>query len=83
MTDDFEEFAPTDPIDASTEVAPAPITPDEQFLSTTTVAELFEVTPETVRTWIEKGYLRAIKIDKAYRVSRQSLRDFANSRYSN
>jgi excisionase family DNA binding protein len=71
------------PPEPETATAPAPFGPDEQWVSVQTVGELFEVTPETVRNWIEKGYITAIKIDRVFRISRQSLREFANSRYEN
>ena len=60
-----------------TDVIPA----DQQFYSTKKVADLFDVTVETVRNWIDSGQLEAVKINGYWKVKRQSVIDFANSKY--
>lgn len=57
------------------------VPPDEQFYSTAKVAELFSVTPETVREWIKNGSLEAIRVNSYWRVRRSSVLAFANSKY--
>lgn len=53
----------------------------EKFYSTNKVAELFEVTSETVRNWIEEGKLKAVKVNGLWRVPRDEVLRFANDRY--
>lgn len=52
-----------------------------RMYSTGYVAELFGVQVATVRDWIDNGRLPAQKIGRNYRVRRQDLINFANSRY--
>jgi len=58
-----------------------PIPPEEQFYSTKKVAELFDVTVETVQNWIQRGLLDATKINGLYRVSRASVLKLGNSKH--
>jgi len=54
----------------------------EQMYSTTRVGELFEVSAETVRNWIEKGELKAVKLGGTYwRVASSEVIRFANQRF--
>lgn len=45
------------------------------------IAELCQVTTETVRNWINEGKLRAIKLETTWRVKRSDLLEFLNERY--
>lgn len=45
------------------------------------VAELCQVTTETVRNWIQDGKLKAVKLGKTWRVKRGDLLEFLNERY--
>ena len=47
------------------------------------VAELCEVTTETVRNWIKDGKLKAVKLESTWRVKRKDLIAFLNERYGN
>jgi excisionase family DNA binding protein len=58
-----------------------PVTADEQFYDTTRVANIFNVTQETVVNWIKRGILDGTKIGKAYRIPRASVLALANSKY--
>jgi putative resolvase len=50
-----------------------------RFYTTDEVAEMFSVTNYTVRDWIREGKLKAVKINGYWRISRDSLEDYANS----
>ncbi len=53
-----------------------------KLYTTNDVAEMFAVTPETVRNWIIKGKLKAVQTpSQQYRVTRPNLLDFAKSHY--
>ena len=60
-----------------TDIVPA----EEQFYSTKRVAQIFDVTNETVIDWIKRGLLEATIVNRRYRVSRASVLRLANSRY--
>jgi excisionase family DNA binding protein len=64
-----------------TEVAPAPNKP--KLYTTQQIAEIFSVTPETVRDWIVKGKLKGGKApgNNQYRVAYADLIAFAKSHY--
>jgi excisionase family DNA binding protein len=55
--------------------------PDSQFYSTSKVAEMFGVTPATVRNWVKEGKLRSITINRRMRIERASVRELANHMY--
>lgn len=80
---------PPPPVDL-TRVAVELITQDdgviseiEPFISTNTVAEMFEVTNETVRNWIAAGKIKAFKVGPVYRLRKKDVIDFANEHYGN
>jgi excisionase family DNA binding protein len=54
-----------------------------EFYSTRKVAEMLEVTQDTVRVWIKTGRLYAIRIGARgeWRVPRSEFRRFAGERY--
>ena len=55
---------------------------DNKLYTTIQVAEMFAVTPETVRDWIKEGKLPGIVIGgRSYRVRRRDLIAFANHKY--
>lgn len=47
---------------------------NETLYSVTQVAKLFQVSPETVRTWIKNGSLRAIKMGH-WRVPQSAIKE--------
>lgn len=49
----------------------------EQLFTTDEAAELLKVHPETVRNWIRRGELVAIKIGRQWRVKRADLERIA------
>ena len=49
----------------------------EQLFTTDEAAELLKVHPETVRNWIRRGDLVAIKIGRQWRVKRADLERIA------
>lgn len=51
-----------------------------QYYSTKDIAIQFQVNVITVRRWIEKGLLSAIKLDKDYRISKEDLNKFIEER---
>lgn len=53
----------------------------EQYLSTNSVAEMFDVTNETVRNWIQSGKLRAGKLAGLWRVRKSEVIRFANEHF--
>jgi excisionase family DNA binding protein len=53
----------------------------EPHLSTERIAELFEVTAETVRNWIEKGSLPGVKVNGYFRIPLSAVRKLAKGRY--
>jgi len=44
--------------------------PDDDILTVAQVAAQFTVTPQTVRSWIDSGKLKAGRVGKAYRILR-------------
>jgi len=44
--------------------------PDDDILTVAQVAAQFSVTPQTVRSWIDNGTLKAGRVGKAYRILR-------------
>lgn len=77
--------APVPPPSAATgaDAVPPSEAPDEgleQFYTTEYVAHLFSVATETVVQWINDRKLRAIKIDRRWRVPKSAIIEFANQR---
>lgn len=61
-------------------VAPDSIT---KLYTTKAVAEIFDVTAETVRNWIITGKLKGTQVNgKQYRITRADLLDFAKRQYN-
>ena len=52
-----------------------PVPADGQFLTVSDVAERLRVHPQTVRGWIARGDLRAIRIGRTVRVRRTDFRE--------
>jgi len=50
--------------------------PSRPLLRLDEVAEYLDVTPRTVRRWISKGHLKAEKLSRCIRVTRQSVLKF-------
>ena len=46
---------------------------DDDILNVQQVAAQFSVTPQTVRTWIDGGKLKAGRVGKAYRILRRDV----------
>jgi excisionase family DNA binding protein len=61
--------------------SPKPMPTEEKFYSVKEVAEIFQVTEQTIRIWINekdpKKRLGAMKIGRSWRMTRKSLSDFA------
>ena len=58
---------------ASTGAAGAPLAADDEFLRLADVAERLGVRPPTVRSWIARGQLSAIKLGRTIRIRRCDL----------
>jgi excisionase family DNA binding protein len=54
---------------------------DLQLYTTSQVAELCQVTTETVRNWITKNTLPALQINGLWRVRKSDLRAFLTERH--
>jgi excisionase family DNA binding protein len=55
----------------------------DQLYTTKAIAEIFDVTAETVRNWIITGKLKGTQVNgKQYRVKRTDLLDFAKRHYN-
>lgn len=54
---------------------------DDPFLSPTKVAQIFDVKPATVRSWIEDGKLKATKVGNRWRIQHSEMVRFANAQY--
>ncbi len=54
---------------------------DVKLYTTKKVAELCEVTTETVRNWIKSGDLRAVNLNGFWRVPHADLKSFLNERH--
>ena len=53
--------------------------PQQAFLSVTKTAEMFDVTPATIRSWIKSGQLNAIKPNgKNWLISMASIKKMVN-----
>ncbi len=46
---------------------------DEEFLTVAEVAELLKLNQQTVRNWIDQGYLRALHVGRRVRILRSDL----------
>lgn len=58
-----------------------PVFPEEQFYSTERVAQIFDVTSETIVSWIKAGRLDAIKVGRLWRIKRASVLELANAKF--
>jgi excisionase family DNA binding protein len=59
-----------------------PRNPKLQMLYTTKqVAEMFQVSTETVRKWIDKGQLKAIRVNSFYRIPLENIQALAQQKY--
>lgn len=55
----------------------------EKYYKVQEVADLFEVTPATIRIWLNDGTLRGVKIGKGYywRIPASAVEELATSRW--
>jgi excisionase family DNA binding protein len=53
----------------------------EKLMPTDQVADLFSVTPETVRNWITRGLIKGVKVNGYWRIPRSEVVRFAKSKY--
>lgn len=53
----------------------------EKLYTTDEVAELFKVTPYTVRNWIKAGRVKALKHGKSYKITQTELTRLATSNF--
>lgn len=58
-----------------------PASNQRDWYTTPEVAEVFEVSTETVRDWIAVGKLKAEKVNTYNRVSKEEIARFARERY--
>ena len=49
-----------------------------KLYKTTEVAEMLDVSPSTVRYWIKKGWLKAIRVGKHFKIKEEDLNEFIN-----
>lgn len=55
------------------------VNPDERMLTVEQVADIFNVTTYTVRSWLKEGRLEGFKLsNKRWRIPYTSMREFAN-----
>lgn len=53
------------------------------FYTTQSISDIFEVSVETVRDWISRGELKAMRITGGqFRISKSDLESFIASRYA-
>jgi excisionase family DNA binding protein len=50
------------------------------FMTIQDVAELLKVSKVTVRAWIKNGELRAVKLERGFRIARVDLERFVEAR---
>jgi excisionase family DNA binding protein len=50
-----------------------------EFVSVSQIANRLSMSPQTVRTWIEEGMLRGIRIRKVWRVRREDFEELLAS----
>jgi excisionase family DNA binding protein len=55
---------------------------EDPFMSTVSIAEMFDVTPYTVRQWVREGKLKATKVNRSWKVRRSEAVRFANEKYN-
>ena len=51
-----------------------------QFYTIHDVADLLKVSDATVRTWIKNGDLRAVKLEREFRIAKIDLENFVNKK---
>lgn len=57
-------------------------TKTDPFMSPTDIAEMFGVTPYTVRVWLREGQIEgAVQINKRWRIRRSAVEAFANQKH--
>lgn len=54
---------------------------DLRHYTTAQVAELLQVTAETVRNWIDAGKIKASRFNNQYRISKPDLKRFVEERH--
>lgn len=54
---------------------------DDPFLSTDKIAKLFDVTTETIRSWIEAGTLPGVQINGRWKVRQSAVHRYLNEKY--
>ena len=52
---------------------------ENHFYTVKEVAKLLQVHEESVRRWINKGLIKAIKIGKSYRISQSTIEEIINN----
>lgn len=53
---------------------------DERVYTVTEVSKKLKVSDSTVRKWIKKGLLKAVQVEKQYRVLESDLKEFLKTR---
>jgi excisionase family DNA binding protein len=47
-----------------------------EFIDTSTAAELAAVSQRTIRFWIDDGLIQALKVGKKYQIQKRSVKDY-------
>jgi len=55
----------------------------DKYLEVKDISELLKVDPRTVRNWINRGDLPAIKVGNRFRIEREDLQQFLDDRKKN
>jgi excisionase family DNA binding protein len=55
--------------------------PESEFYTTREVANMFKVTPVTIRKWVHEGKLRCVYINTHMRIPRSSVAELANHQW--
>lgn len=50
------------------------------FMTIQEVADLLKVSNATVRSWIKSGELRAVKLEREFRIAKVDLQNFVDAR---
>lgn len=54
---------------------------DDPLLSTSKVAEMFDVKPETIRDWIKQGKIAGVQVNRSWKVRKSVAVAFGEARY--
>lgn len=58
-------------------------TQDDPWLSLRSVANLFDVKPDTIRQWIQDGKIEAFKFNNRWRIRKSEVKRVSEREYGN